>query len=127
MRRTILVGPRARWVTDVPETHRERMQGLLGREGLPHGRAMLLERTRSVHTIGMRFEVSVAFLDRELNVLAVKRVPPGRVLRPRLRARYTFECRVDAEIRAGDRLRKKQPAERKARRTAYESSVRAIT
>lgn len=127
MRRTILVGPRARWVTDVPQTHRERMHGLLGREGLPHGRAMLLERTRSVHTIGMRFEVSVAFLDRDLNVLVVKKVPPGRVLRPRFRARHTFECRADAEIRAGDRLRTKQPAERKARRTAYESSVRAIT
>jgi uncharacterized protein len=127
MRRTILVGPRERWVTDVPETHRERMHGLLGREGLPHGRAMLLERTRSVHTIGMRFEVSVAFLDRELNVLAVKRVPPGRVLRPRLRARHTFECRADAEISAGDRLRTKQPAERKARRNAYESSARAMT
>jgi uncharacterized membrane protein (UPF0127 family) len=127
MRRTILVGPHARWVTDVPETHRERMHGLRGREGLPHGRAMLLERTRSVHTIGMRFDVSVAFLDRELKVLVVKRVPPGRVLRPRLRARHTLECRADAEIRAGDRLRTKQPAERKARRTAYESSVRAIT
>ena len=127
MRRTILVGPRARWVTDVPETHRERMRGLLGRKGLPHGRAMLLERTRSVHTIGMRFEVSVAFLDRELNVLAVKRVPPGRVLRPRLRARHAFECRADAEIRAGDRLRTKQPAEGKARRDAYDSSVRAMT
>lgn len=127
MRRMVLVGPRSAWVTDVPETHRERMRGLLGREGLPRGRAMLLERTRSVHTIGMRFAVSVAFLDRDLNVLAVKTAPPGRVLRPRLRARHTFECRADAEIRAGDRLRRKEPAEGKARRTAYENSARAST
>jgi uncharacterized protein len=123
----VLVGPRARWVTDVPETHRERMRGLLGREGLPRGRAMLLERTRSVHTIGMRFAVSVAFLDRELNVISVKTVPPGRVLRPRIHARHTFECRADAQIRAGDRLRKKEPAERKDRRTVYANSARAIT
>jgi uncharacterized membrane protein (UPF0127 family) len=123
----VLVGPRARWITDVPETHRERMRGLLGREGLPRGRAMLLERTRSVHTIGMRFSVSVAFLDGDLNVVAVKTVAPDRVLRPRLRARHALECRADAEIRAGDRLRRKEPAERKDRRTAQEKSARAVT
>lgn len=88
---------------------------------------MVLERTRSVHTIGMRFALSVAFLDAELNVLTEKTVPPGRVLRPRLRARHTFECRADAEIHAGDRLRRKEPAERKDRRTAYENSARATT
>jgi uncharacterized protein len=127
MRRMVLLGPHTRWVTDVPETNRERMRGLLGREGLPRGRAMLLERTASVHTIGMRFALSVAFLDRELNVMVVKTVPPGRVLRPRLRARHTFECRADAEIRAGDRLRKKEPAERKDRRTDHEYSARTTT
>lgn len=88
---------------------------------------MLLEHTRSVHTIGMRFAVSVAFLDRDLNVVAVKTAAPDRVLRPRFRARHTLECRADAEIRAGDRLRRKERAERKDRRTAQEKSVRAVT
>lgn len=117
MRRTIIEGPRQSWVTDVPETHPERMRGLRGRSGLPHGRAMLLERARSVHTIGMRFTVSLAFLDRDLRVIVVRRVPPGRVLRPRVRARHVLEGRADADVRAGDCLRNKEPAERKDRRT----------
>ncbi len=37
---------------------------------------MVLPRTRSVHTFGMRFPIDVAFCDRDLVVLGVARVPP---------------------------------------------------
>jgi uncharacterized membrane protein (UPF0127 family) len=57
----------------------ERLQGLLGRDGLPAGRGLLIERCRAVHTIGMRFALDVVFLDRKWRVCRVRRaVPPGR-------------------------------------------------
>ena len=44
-----------------------RARGLLGRTG--YEGAMVLPRTRSVHTFGMRFPLDVAFCDRDLLVL----------------------------------------------------------
>ena len=59
-----------------------RARGLLGRDG--YDGAMVLPRTRSVHTIGMRFPIDVAFCDRDLVVLDVTtRVPPLRMTVPR--------------------------------------------
>ena len=90
--------------TEVPDTPRERATGLLGRNGLEPGTALLLERARSVHTVGMRFDLAVAFLGADLQVLELVRVPPGRVLIPRRSARHVLELRADAALRAGDRL-----------------------
>ena len=59
----------------------ERMRGLLGRDGLPRGTAMAFPHCRAVHTVGMRFALDVAFLDREGRLLRVARgVRPGRLL-----------------------------------------------
>jgi hypothetical protein len=90
---------------DVPTSRGERMRGLLGRDGLAPGRALLLERTRSVHTLGMRFEISVALLDRDLRVLAIHRLPPRRLLLPRRRVRHVLEYHSDVDLRVGDLLR----------------------
>ncbi len=49
-----------------------RARGLLGRTG--YDGAMVLPGTRSVHTIGMRFAIDVAFCDRDLVVLDTARV-----------------------------------------------------
>jgi hypothetical protein len=106
VRRLLLTGPRGLVLdVDVPTSRGERMRGLLGRDGLAPGRALLLERTRSVHTLGMRFEISVALLDRDLRVLATRRLPPRRLLLPRRRAQHLLECRSDVGLRVGDRLR----------------------
>jgi hypothetical protein len=91
-------------VIEVPESRRERARGLLGRRTMRTGSAMLLERTRSVHTMGMRFPIAVAFLDAGYRVLEVRRLRPGRVSVPRRRARHVLECRADEDIRVGDRL-----------------------
>jgi hypothetical protein len=99
----------------VAETRRERMRGLLGRDRLGPAQALLLERTRSIHTIGMRFALTVAFLDHRFRVLEVRRVAPGHVLLPRLGARHVLECAAEADVREGDRVE------------GYESRPRAST
>ncbi len=84
----------------------ERSRGLLGRTG--YDGALVLRRTRSVHTLGMRFAIDVAFCDRDLLVLGVTRMPPWRIAMPRRRCR----CVVEAEaggferwgLRVGDQL-----------------------
>jgi uncharacterized membrane protein (UPF0127 family) len=80
------------------------MRGLLGRGGLDPDEGMLLERTRSVHTFGMRFTIAAALVDREWVIRAVIRMPPGRVLLPRRRARHVLELPVAVDVRPGDRL-----------------------
>lgn len=62
-----------------------------------------------MHTFGMRFTILVAFLDADLCVVAVKRMPPGRIALPRLRARHVLECADGADIRRGDQLYEIQP------------------
>jgi uncharacterized membrane protein (UPF0127 family) len=83
-----------------------RSKGLLGRTG--YDGAMVLPRTRSVHTIGMRFALDVAFCDRDLVVLDVARMPPYRLALPRRGGRTVVEAQAGAferwGLRVGDRL-----------------------
>jgi len=57
-----------------------RNRGLLGRDRLPDGTALILAPCNAVHTIGMRFPIDVVFADREGRVMKVSRsVRPWRV------------------------------------------------
>ncbi|HST40769.1 MAG TPA: DUF192 domain-containing protein [Conexibacter sp.] len=67
-----------------------RLRGLAGL-GAPHGVALLLPRTRSVHTFGMRFALDLVWLDRDGRVLRVDRAVPPRRLRACRRARAVLE------------------------------------
>jgi len=89
---------------EVPTARPERIRGLLGREHLPEGDALLLERTRSVHTFGMRFPIAVALLDARFAVLEVRVMEPGTLLLPRRGVRHVLECGVDEDIRVGDTI-----------------------
>ncbi len=63
------------------ETMPERARGLLGRDALAEGQAMLLERCGAVHTVGMRFVLDLVFLDRAWRVTRLTRdVRPGRLM-----------------------------------------------
>lgn len=88
----------------VPETRRERMRGLIGRDGLHPDEALLLERTRSVHTFGMRFPISAALLDRDGVIRAIVNMVPRRLLLPRPGVRDVLEASPGADLRSGDRL-----------------------
>lgn len=75
---------------EVADTSRARLRGLLGRDGIEG--ALLIRPAMSVHTLGMRFSLDVAFLDRDLRVLAVKHMRPWRVSTARLRSRAVLEA-----------------------------------
>jgi uncharacterized membrane protein (UPF0127 family) len=86
---------------EVAASFRARSRGLLGRTGVEG--ALLLSPCSGVHTLGMRFPIDVAFLDRGLTVLAVRTVPPWRLTRQRLRARHVLEAEAGAMARWGIR------------------------
>jgi hypothetical protein len=91
---------------EVASDRRSRMQGLLGRDSMSG--ALLLQPARSVHTLGMRFAIDVAFVSRELDVLDIVTMVPNRLGRPRLRAHGVIEAPAGAFARwgvsPGDRL-----------------------
>jgi uncharacterized protein len=95
---------------EVARSRRDRMRGLLGRDGIEG--ALLIEPARSVHTLGMRFPIDVAFCDADLVVLRVVHMPRFRVARPVLRARGVIEAEAGAfsrwELRPGDQLEVKE-------------------
>jgi uncharacterized protein len=85
-------------------TNRERRRGLLGLDGLAPGEALIITRCRQVHTFGMRFPIEVVFIDRAGTVVGSRRMQPGRVSRPCLRAREAIELPVGTIARTGTRV-----------------------
>lgn len=95
---------------EVADRRGERRRGLLGRDGIEG--ALLIRPARSVHTLGMRFPIDVAFCDGDVTVLEVLTLPPGRVTRPRAGARMVIEAEAGSfaawEVEVGDRLEIKE-------------------
>jgi len=61
-------------------TSADRKRGLLGRDGLAPGQALVIAPTNLVHTFAMRFPIDIVFANREGRVLKVSRaVPPRRI------------------------------------------------
>ena len=91
---------------EVAETFSSRARGLLGRTG--YEGAMVFPHTRSVHSLGMRFALDVAFLDTDLVVVDVVQLVPWRITLPRLRAQSVLEAQLGAFERwrlvTGDRI-----------------------
>ncbi|MFF1453224.1 DUF192 domain-containing protein [Streptomyces sp. NPDC058274] len=86
---------------ELAESARARRRGLLGRDGIEG--ALLLSPASAVHTLGMRFAIDVAYLDRTLRVVAVRTMRPGRVGLPRPWARHVLETEAGALERWGVR------------------------
>jgi uncharacterized protein len=91
---------------EIAESRRDRRRGLLGRDGIEG--AILLRPARSVHTVGMRFPIDVAFCDADLRVVRVVRMPRHRVSRLVWRSRAVIEAEAGAfdrwKLRPGDEL-----------------------
>ena len=91
---------------EVADGFEARLRGLLGRDRIEG--ALLLRPARSVHTLGMRFPIDVAFCDRDLNVLDTVSMRCHRLGRPRLHAHCVIEAQAGAferwRLRRGDKL-----------------------
>jgi uncharacterized protein len=91
---------------DVARSVWQRSRGLLGRRAVPT--ALLLHPCSSVHSLGMRVDLEVAYLDADLTVLEVVGLPRWRVHRPRPRAAAVLEAAPGAltscGVRPGARL-----------------------
>lgn len=95
---------------DVARGRRERARGLLGRDGIEG--AMWLAPSRSVHTVGMRFAIDVAFCDGEGVVLRIVTLSRYRVALPVLKARAVVEAEAGTfarwNLQPGDKLEVKE-------------------
>jgi uncharacterized membrane protein (UPF0127 family) len=91
---------------EVADSFGRRFKGLLGRDGLDG--AVLLTPAKSVHTLGMRFEIDVAYCDRDLQVIETVCMRRNRLGLPRLKAHSVIEAEAGAferwRLRPGDRL-----------------------
>ena len=84
---------------EVADSFGRRLRGLLGRDTIEG--AVLLQPAKSVHTLGMRFPLDVAFCDRDMRVIDTVTMARHRVGRPRLRA----HCVIEAPAGAFERWR----------------------
>lgn len=74
---------------------RARRRGLLGRDELAPGEALVIAPTQGIHTFGMRCPIDVAFVDRAGTIVAIAaQVPPRRV-------RLAWRAFAAVELRAG--------------------------
>jgi uncharacterized protein len=91
---------------EIATSWRDRRKGLMGRDGLEG--ALLLRPCTSVHTVGMRFDIDVAFCDEALKVLETVRMRRWRVGLPRPGAHSVLEAEAGAfdrwRLRPGDQL-----------------------
>ena len=85
-----------------------RRKGLLGRDSLDEGTAMLIAPSNAVHTFFMRFPIDVAFLAKDGRVLKVRHAVPARRITAALRAYAVAEMAAGtllrSDVRAGDTL-----------------------
>jgi hypothetical protein len=80
----------------VAETVRERVRGLIGRDRLKPGEALILPRCRQVHSFGMRFPIDVVFIDGKGRVAMTR-----TGLEPRRISSVAWRARCAVELAAG--------------------------
>lgn len=85
-----------------------RMVGLLNRDHLDSGEALLLSPCNHVHTWFMRFAIDVVFLASDGTVVGIDELPPWRLSKLHLKSRQVLElpagtCKRTG-LQLGDRL-----------------------
>src|SRR5262245_9740217 len=97
-------GDRVLASAEVADTRTSRTRGLLGRDGVDG--ALVIERCRSVHTVGMRFPIDVAYVAKDGTVLKTTRMRRYRIGWPVWKAARVVEAQAGAfarwNLRAGD-------------------------
>jgi uncharacterized protein len=96
-----------------------RRRGLLGRDGLADGVALIIAPCQAVHTFRMRFPIDVVFADRQGRVVHVRPHVAPRRITGTWRAFAAIEVAAGAasraDVRVGDRLSIASPATTDAR------------
>jgi uncharacterized membrane protein (UPF0127 family) len=91
---------------EVADGRLARAKGLLGRDYLEG--ALFIGGCRSVHSFSMGFELDVAFLDKNMEVIRTLRLRRHRVTLPVLQARSVIEAEAGAfgrwDLKVGDVL-----------------------
>ena len=89
-------------------TSNARRRGLLGRDSLPEGTALLIAPCEAIHTFGMRFAIDVVFLSRDRRVVKVAHnVKPWRIafcLRAHSALELPAGTAAKTRTQSGDRL-----------------------
>lgn len=75
---------------EIADTWGTRLKGVLGRERFEG--ALLIKPAFSVHTIGVKAVLDVAYCDGDLCVLDIVTMAPNRMGKPRFRARQVIEA-----------------------------------
>ncbi len=87
---------------ELAESRVDRRRGLLGRDDFDG--ALVLRPCRWVHTVGMRFAIDVAYLDRDGVVIKTARMQRHRLGVPVPAARTVIEAQAGAFARWGLRV-----------------------
>ena len=87
---------------------KSRQKGLLGRDSLPEGSALIIAPSQAIHTFSMRFAIDVAFVAKDGRVLKVRQAVPPRRIAVAWRAFAVIELPAGAleasDTRPGDLL-----------------------
>ena len=96
---------------EIADSRKARRKGLVGRDGID-GALLLPSARMGVHSIGMRFELDVAFCDRDMVVRRIVCLKPVRMTRPSLQAPCVIEAEGGAfdrwQLKVGDQLEIKE-------------------
>lgn len=86
----------------------DRRKGLLGRDGLVPGQALIIAPTNLVHTFTMRFPIDILFVSRDGRVIKVRQAVPPRRIAGAWRGFAVIECAAGqlegSGTRAGDSI-----------------------
>jgi len=75
---------------EIADSWQSRLRGVIGRHEFDG--ALLLTPARSVHTIGVKFDLAIAFCDADMCVVDIITMAPNRIGMPRPRARSVLEA-----------------------------------
>lgn len=94
---------------DVASNFSTRAKGLLGKDNLPQGHALLIKNCSSIHTFFMKFDLDVIFVDRNLKVTSIHtNIPAWRLVIPRWGSKDVIEMASgqlsSAIVETGDEL-----------------------
>ncbi|WP_373732168.1 DUF192 domain-containing protein [Bacteroides heparinolyticus] len=84
----------------------KRLKGLMGKDGIAKGEAMLFYPCGSIHTFFMKFNLDVLYLDRDNVVLAKESIAPwrlGKMVRGAKKVVEMAEGEAEA-VRIGEKL-----------------------